>query len=65
MTKPIKMWAIKTPRGVLHSGMPIQRTRRKAISALEMQFRGSAWKWTHLYRYGYRCVRVEVREIEG
>lgn len=66
MTKPIKMWAIKAPwRREIATRFSVGRTRQKTISEFEKYFSGTSWTWPRLYRRGYRCVRVEVREIEG
>jgi len=56
---PVPAWAIKAPDGRI-SNYGLGRTRKIAIS--NYVFDISNWK--RYYRWGYRCVRVEVRESE-
>lgn len=66
MTEPTRMWAIK--RSLKYGGDrlvvgTVRSTRAEAITKfLEWWTPGTPWR--RLYRWGYRAVRVEVREIE-
>ncbi len=53
-------WAIKAPDGVIEM-VYMDYTRNEAINAVSSLIRKP---WKSLYRKGYRCVRVEVRESE-
>lgn len=61
MTKPIKMWAIRQPYFGLFA-FSLQHTRPESIKVATEKW---GRPWSYYYRHGYRCVRVEVREIEG
>jgi hypothetical protein len=52
-------WAIKAPDGRLRH-LWIASTRNGAI----LLFCDYAGRWKRWYRKGYRCVKVEFREVE-
>ena len=70
--KPIKIWAVvfhgdpkkvkKVPLGSEPMLGRQNETRAELIADWEHAFRKL---WVYGYRHGYRCVRAEVRFIEG
>jgi hypothetical protein len=63
---PTQAWAIKAPQGewidkprCSVSPYCIRADRQASIEA----FCGDTANWKHWYRKGYRCVRVEIREM--
>jgi len=57
--KPIYAWAIVTPRGRLDTDS-IRPTRKSAIGAMCW---GLPKVWVSYRAEGYRCVKVEVKEV--
>lgn len=57
--KPLKMWCLKDRYGNLWVGSTIFCTKSDSISS---QFTQEQWR--ERYREGWRCVRVEIKEVE-
>ena len=61
--KPVYAWAIVTPRGRLDTDS-IRLRRREAIHEYCAYYCGrGSWWWVTLRADGYRCVKVEIREV--
>lgn len=57
MSKPLKMWCIRTPRGRLLN-YAIRDTKRKVKDLW------SPFEWGHLMQKGHTVVRVTVEEVK-
>jgi hypothetical protein len=58
MTTPVPAWAIKAPDGEMLFAMFAEETALIEIQQITGKF------WRDCLIEGYRCVRVEVREVE-
>ena len=66
MTPPTLAWAIKAPDGTYETFEGIVISSNTKINAIRFFVWASSYSmaWKKLYRRGYRCVRVEIREVE-
>lgn len=63
-TKPIvtKAWGIA--HGKYITPFYVQSTRKEAINSL-LRNTFNRYSWRHFQKSGYRCVKVEIREVKS
>lgn len=57
--KPLKAWCLKDRHGNLWPVSTLEYSRRDSI-----RDRFKQGEWRKFYRKGWRCVRVEIKEVE-
>ncbi len=58
--KPCTAWAVVSPKGHMRWGT-INKLRADALYCWTLTF---GRHWPYWYRRGWRCVKVEIKEVE-
>lgn len=53
-------WAIKAPEGVIY----VNSAEREKSECIERFTSNEPWVWVDYEQHGYRCVRVQIQEVQ-